>query len=304
MKYVSSDDIDRILADSRQKPHIVPGGSACNTIVGIAKLGGFARFVGKLGKDEFGALFSNDLLQNGVEPLLIETSSPTGRVLSIVTPDAQRSMLTCLGASAEMGPDDLMAAHFDKAAIVLLEGYQLFNKELFAAVVQTAREMGASVALDLASFTVVNETKPFLASIIADYVHILLANEDEALAFTGCKEETRALEALSQQADIAVLKLGKNGSLLSHKGRVIKVEPIQADRVIDTTGAGDLWAAGFLYGLVNGLPIEKCGELGSACGCEVCQVVGAFIPEAGWARIKERIEPKTEIAYVRSDIKH
>ncbi|MFH1760493.1 MAG: PfkB family carbohydrate kinase, partial [bacterium] len=152
----------------------------------------------------------------------------------------------------------------------------------------------ALISLDLASFTVVEESKDFLEKIVDDYVDILIANEDEAFAFTGQSDELQALDALSERAEIAILKLGERGSYICRKGKRFRVEPKGSGSAIDTTGAGDLWAAGFLFGFVNGFPLENCGELGSACGYEVCQVVGANIPDEGWQRIKELLKKYPE----------
>lgn len=290
MLLVSNDIIETTLSRTTKKPSIVPGGSACNTIVGIGRLGGAARFVGKLGEDDLGKFFEKDLEKNNVEPFLFTSPSPTGRVLSIITPDAQRSMFTCLGAASETKPEEITENCFNGAAVVHIEGYLLFNRELIRAALLSAKAAGALVSLDLASFTVVEESKEFLEKLVDDYVDILIANEDEAFAFTGHKDELQALAALSKRADIAVLKLGKNGSYISRKEEIIRVAPKGNGFAVDTTGAGDLWAAGFLFGLVNGYPLEKCGEIGSACGYEVCQVVGANIPEEGWERIKEIIK--------------
>jgi sugar/nucleoside kinase (ribokinase family) len=278
--------IEKTLAGIAQQPAIVPGGSACNTIVGIGKLGGKARFVGKCGQGEMGNFFEKALMQNHVTPVLIRSSTPTGRVLSLITPDAQRSMFTFLGAASEMQPGELLQCEFQDAAIVHLEGYLVFNKALIFSALEQAKKAGALVSLDLASFTVVEESKEILTELIERYVDILIANEDEATVFTGHRDEKKAIETLSKSADIAVLKIGKGGSYIASSGKIIKVAPLGDGSAVDTTGAGDLWAAGFLFGLINGYSLEKCGLLGSACGYEVCQGVGAAISEAGWARIK------------------
>lgn len=288
MTLVENDVIENTLSMATKKTSVVPGGSACNTMVGIGRLGGAARFVGKLGEDKLGELFENDLRENNVEPHLFLSRTPTGRVLSIITPDAQRSMFTCLGAASETKPEEISQKCFKNAAVVHIEGYLLFNRDLILAALNKAKAAGALVSLDLASFNVVEESKDFLDKIVDDYVDILIANEDEAFAFTGQKDELKAIDALSKRAEIAVLKLGERGSYICRKkGEKIRIEPKGDGFAVDTTGAGDLWAAGFLYGLVNGYPLEKCGELGSACGYEVCQVVGANIPEEGWERIKK-----------------
>jgi sugar/nucleoside kinase (ribokinase family) len=289
MELVDHSFIEKMLAGLDQPPRQVPGGSACNTIVGIANLGGQARFVGKLCHDDFGRFFESDLKSNGVAAVLFESSIPTGRVFNIITPDAQRSMFTYLGASAEIQPGEITPDCFDRAAIVHIEGYLVFNHDLVLSVVQAARQAGARISLDLASYTVVADNFDFLHTVVDEYVDILIANEDEAVAFTGLKEELQALEQLSAKTEIAVVNIGKRGSYITGSGRTLKVAPAGSGPVVDTTGAGDLWAAGFLYGLVNGFDLNKCGRLASLCGFEVCRVIGADIPEDGWHRIRKTI---------------
>ncbi|MCF8067571.1 MAG: adenosine kinase [Desulfobacterales bacterium] len=264
---------------------IVPGGSACNTAIGVARLGSPSRFVGKLCDDDFGEIFRNGLNKNGVSPLLLDSPLPTGRVLSVITPDAQRSMLTYLGASSETIPGDVTSDWFDNVAIAHIEGYLLFNPDLMMAILKEAKKHGTKISLDLASFTVVESSIDILEKIVDDYVDILIANEDEAEAFTGFKNEDKAIDALSKLADIAVLKVGKRGSYIAHNGKIIRINPKGSGDAVDTTGAGDLWAAGFLHGLVSGKTLEESGEIGSACGYEVCRVIGASIPDEGWKRI-------------------
>jgi sugar/nucleoside kinase (ribokinase family) len=290
MTYVEKEFIEQTLAMSSQQPITVPGGSACNTIVGVGRLGGVARFIGKCGNGELGTFFENDLKRQNVEPALLRSNSPTGRVLSIVTPDAQRSMFTCLGAAAEMLPEDISENLFENAAVVHIEGYLLFNPQLILKVLKTAKASGALVSLDLPSYNVVKESHELLRHIVETSVDILMANEDEAQAYTGQADEARALNDLAEKVDIAILKIGERGSLIAHNNEIVPIRPQGSGHAIDSTGAGDLWAAGFLYGRVNGYPLEKCGALGSACGYEVCQVMGANIPEAGWERIKKLLE--------------
>ena len=290
MTLVEDSFIENTLKSVTGNPHIVSGGSACNTTIGIGKLGGMARFVGKLGDDRLGDIFRSDLKKNNVEPALIGSASPTGRVLTIITPDAERTMFTYLGAAAETTPQDLKAEFFKDAAVVHIEGYLLFNTELILAALKAAKQAGAKVSLDLASYTVVEAARETLDRIVDRYVDILIANEDEARTFTCQEEDSPALNALAQRATIAVLKVGERGSYIAHKGEVIRTEAAGAGGVVDTTGAGDLWAAGFLYGLVNGYPLEHCGQIASACGYEVCRVVGANIPETGWQKIRQMID--------------
>jgi len=292
MVYVDKPVIDATVQKASRPPVLVPGGSACNTMVGIGQLGGRARFVGKCGNGSMGRLFRDDLHKQHVEPMLFESDSPTGRVLSIITPDAQRSMLTYLGASAEAQPREMTAACFQDAAIVHIEGYLLFNRELFTAIIAAAQEAGALISLDLASFNVVEEAKDVLPELVDQYVDILIANEDEALAYTGIKDEAKALAALAEQVDLAVLKVGARGSMVAYAGNNWVVQAHGDGSAMDTTGAGDLWAAGFLYGLVNRMPLAQCGDLGSRCGHAVCQVVGATIPDEQWITIRSAVEER------------
>jgi sugar/nucleoside kinase (ribokinase family) len=290
MTLVDMPVLEKILSQVSTRPRVVPGGSACNTTVGIGRLGGDARFVGKRGSDDTGRFFQDALVDRGVEPLLMTSALPTGRVLSIITPDAQRTMITYLGASADTQPEEITTTCFSDCAIVHMEGYLLFNADLMTASLKAAKRAGALISLDLASFTVVEQSKIILDGIIDQYVDILIANEDEALAYTGVKNEAQALARLTRDVDIAVLKVGPRGSLIQHEDRVCHIPARGSGTAIDTTGAGDLWASGFLFGLVNGFSHEKSGQLASACGYEVCQVVGADIPAEGWMRIKKQLE--------------
>ncbi len=293
MTYVAPTEIDRLITLTTGKTAVVPGGSACNTAMGVGRLGGQARFVGKRGKDDLGRVFETDLLTHGVTPELFVSDDPTGRVLSVVTPDAQRTMFTYLGAAAAMAPEEISPDCFKDAAIVHVEGYLLFNRALMDAVLRAARAAGAKISLDLASFTVVEESRDHLDLMVAEYIDILIANEDEALAFTREKDEAKALEIMSRDVDIAVLKTGARGSLISGGGEVVAIKAMgEGAPAVDTTGAGDLWASGFLYGLVSGMDLEQSGALGSCCGFEVCQLVGAKISDDGWVRIRQTIDLK------------
>jgi len=289
MTMTGAAEIQVMLGRSENRPVIVPGGSACNTILGIGMLGNPARFIGRRGDDVYGSLFEDGVRAHHVEPLLQVSGTPTGHVLSVITPDAQRTMYTYLGASSELNPADITASLFTDTALVHLEGYLLFNHDLMMATLRAAKDAGALVSLDLASFTVVETARALLDEICDGYVDILIANEDEARVFTGFSDENTAIGSLSRGMRYAVLKLGRRGSMIAHDGRVVRVNPMGEGHAVDTTGAGDLWASGFLYGIINGLPLDRCGAIGSACGYEVCQVIGAQIPAEGWERIKKII---------------
>ncbi len=287
MTYVDSAFSGTVLKKTDQEAKLVPGGACCNTIVGIGKLDGNVKFIGKHGNDSLGAIFKKGLEESHVNPQLIVSNTPTGKVLSIITPDAQRSMFTYLGASSEIHPNEIDESVFKDAAIIMVEGYLLFNHELIMSVLESAKKSGGLIAMDLASFTVIRENRSILKRIVKDYVDILIANEDEAFEYTGEQNEIEALKKLSSDVKIGVLKVGKKGSLICESGIIYEINPKGNGYALDTTGAGDLWASGFLYGLVNGYSIKKSGEIGSACGHAVCQVVGASIPDSSWETIKK-----------------
>lgn len=283
MVLVEKERIDEILKASPSSAKIVPGGSACNTLVGISALRGKTRMIGKSGRDKMAEVFKSGLETAGVEGVLSTSEKETGRVLSIVTPDAQRTMFTFLGASEQLSPADIKSRCFNDASIVHLEGYLLFNVPVVDAIIKKVHDVQARLCLDLASFQVVEATRNYLQEILRSQVNILIANEDEAKAYTG-KDERESLEILSQFAEIAVVKLGKKGALVARgKERIyVRAEEVNA---LDTTGAGDLWASGFLYGLNNDYSLENSARLGARVASEVVQVMGAVIPPEGWTRI-------------------
>ena len=209
----------------------------------------------------------------------------TGRVLSVVTPDAQRAIFTYLGASSQLVPEDITAEDFSGAEIVLLEGYLLFNRPVVEKIITLAKASGAKLALDFGSYQVVEACRDFLDRILGESVDIVLANEDEAKAYTGMGE-SESLDILSEKVETAVVKVGKDGALLARDKQRFAVDAHLVE-ALDTTGAGDLWASGFLHGLTQGLSLENAAMLGSKVGSEVVQVMGAVIPEAGWRRVHE-----------------
>jgi len=265
-----------------------PGGSACNTAVGLARLGADVTFLGKRGKDTPGLNTEKQLKAWGLKTNLRLGDQPTGQVLSIITPDAQRTMMTCLGAAATLSPDELSLKDFEGFDLVHLEGYLLFNTPFFDRAVELAKAAGCKISLDLSSFEVVGIFKEKLARVLPESIDLIIANEDEAKAYTQ-KDPQASLEIFAQMAEMAVVKLGKDGALLARgKERVrVKAEVVKA---VDTTGAGDLWASGYLYGLSRGWSLEKSGALAAKTGAAVVQIVGAVIPDEAWRKILSGVE--------------
>lgn len=238
--------------------------------------------MGRLGRDERGDFFRNALLQSGVEGELIFSDEPTGTVLSVITPDAQRSMFTSLGASAGLVPSDLRPDLFRGFDLLYLEGYLAPNEGFFREVYRLAQLVNTPVSLDLASFQTVQAAHALFDEMLP-LTTILIANEDEARAFTG-KEPGEALEELARRTPIAVVKLGKEGALIARGGERVRVKAKKV-QAIDTTGAGDLWASGFLTGWLKGDSLATAGELGARCAAEVVQRVGAHLPPSVWSKI-------------------
>jgi sugar/nucleoside kinase (ribokinase family) len=265
---------------------IRPGGSASNTMIGLSKLGGEARFICKVGNDDLGDIYSLNLYRSGVNGFIRKGATATGRVLSAVTPDAQRTMFTYLGASAELLTTEIDEKPFTGASILYLEGYLAYNPSILLHCVNIAKEIGLEVVFDCGSFGVVQDCRFVLDQLIKERkIDILIANEDEGKALTTV-EECLACTEMAKMAKVSVVKLGKKGSLISDGNDVMHVDTPEV-KAIDTTGAGDLWASGFLYGYSNGWPLDKCGKLASAVAAEVVQVMGPLIPDDRYKKLKE-----------------
>ncbi|TLX76910.1 adenosine kinase [Labilibacter sediminis] len=264
------------------------GGSAANTIHGLSCLGVPTGFFGKVGKDNLGNFFKKDMSENNIEPKLLESSNDSGKAISLISPDSERTFATYLGAAVELSPDDIMEDLFHGYTHFHIEGYLVYNQPLIEKALKCAKEAKLIVSLDLASFNVVEDNHAFLKDMVAKYVDILFANEEEAKAFTN-KEHKDALNAMAEDCNIAVLKLGKEGSLIKHFETTFEVGVIPANS-IDTTGAGDLYAAGFLYGLVNFMSLDKCGEIGALLSGNVIEVVGPKMNADRWKNIHTKLE--------------
>ena len=273
---------------SEISPKMATGGSASNTINGITRLGAAAGFVGKIGKDEVGEFFRNDMLNNGVVPHLLYSETPSGQCTVLVSADGERTLCTFLGAACELDAKDLTPEMFVGFDIFHIEGYLVQNHELIRTAVKMAKEAGLQVSVDLASYNVVEENLDFLNEIVRDYIDIVFANEEEARAFTG-KEPEQALIHIADHCDIAVVKIGKEGSFIKSGSESVLVKPRLAN-CIDTTGAGDLYAAGFLYGLANGYSLDICGKIGSLVSGNVVEVLGAKMTDEVWKQIHAEIQ--------------
>ncbi len=267
---------------------LTSGGSSANTIHGLAKLGIRTGFIGKAGTDTHGEFFRKDMQQAGIEARVPSGGAPTGRAITLVSPDSERTFATFLGSAIELNKEDLDHSFIRNFSLFHIEGYLVQNHELVEAAFRLARELNLKSSLDLASYNVVDANKKFLKDIVTQYVDYLFANEEEARTFTG-KSPDLAVQEIAGMCDIAIVKTGKNGSLIQQGNKKYVVGAIDAD-CIDTTGAGDLYASGFLYGLIRGLPLDKCGALGSLLAGKVIEVLGAKMPPETWEEISARKE--------------
>ena len=267
-------------------PTRAPGGSAANTMVGAAHLGLKTGFLTKVGADEAVDYYRAAAASAGVDvsPFKVSQQTPTGCCLSLITPDSQRTMRTFPGASATLTAEDVGLADFEGYSHAHLEGYLLFDEPLFLHLLTSARAAGCCIALDLAAREVVLAARPRLPQLLERYVDIVFANEDEAAAFSGQGSELAALGKLAGLCEIAVVKLGARGALVQRGKEVAQIEAPSV-RAVDSTGAGDLWAAGFLCGLLNGASLSQAGQIGAALGAAVVQVTGAVLPEDTWVQL-------------------
>lgn len=263
------------------------GGSAANAIHGLANLGAETGYIGKVGSDEFGEFFSSDMRENNIEPILLRSKTDTGRAIALISPDSERTFATYLGAAVELTENDLNAEQFKGYQYLHIEGYLVQNHALMNKAAQLAKANNMKISIDMASYNVVTDNLDFFKKYVKDYVDIIFANEEEAKAFTG-KEPEEALNEIAEYCEIAVVKIGKNGSLVKNKGKIYNIEPFKANSV-DTTGAGDLYASGFLFGLVNNMPMEKCGSIGSLCASKVIEFIGSKMELKTWEHIKKNI---------------
>lgn len=261
------------------------GGSAGNTIRAMARLGCNVGFIGKVGQDTTGDFFVQALENLGVEPFIFRGRERSGKCVSLISPDGERTMVTHLGAALELSAEEIVPEIFRAYDCLYVEGYLVQDHTLIEKAAKTAKECGLQVAIDLASFNIVEENLEFLRRLVREYVDILFANEDEAKTFTGEAEPLNALQAISEICRLSIVKIGTKGALIKNGGEVVHVGIMAAAKRVDTTGAGDFYAAGFLAGLCDGLSLRQCGTIGAITAGKVIEVVGTTFGEEGWEDI-------------------
>lgn len=290
MQHVDMETGDKIW--SALKPlgvHYVAGGSAANTITCTSIFGMQSSFIGKIGDDELGLLFKSDQEQYGIKTRLLTGSHSSGRSMVFVSGgNAERTFAVYLGAALDLVPEDLNPEWFEGNDYFHIEGYLVQNQELIRRAVELAHVAGCIISIDMASYNVVESNDAFLHDIVEKYVNIVFANETEARAFTKMRDPRASLQAISELCDIAVVKVGKDGSWVRSGAEEHYIEPWPAE-TIDATGAGDTYAAGFLYAHSLGMPLEVCGQVGSIIAAKVVEVIGTKVDVPRWRDAKLQI---------------
>ncbi len=263
------------------------GGSAANTIKGLAALGVSTGYIGSVGNDDLGRFFEEDLTKYKIRPHLISRTTNTGKAIAFITPDSERTFATYLGAAASLTADDLNDEMFQGYQLIHIEGYLMQNYDLVRKAITLSKKWGLKISFDLASYNVVEAHLDFLKEIMKGGIDIIFANEEEAKAYTQLNP-LDAVHALAAECEIAIVKIGKDGSYVKTKDTFHQISVVSSNP-IDTTGAGDLYAAGFLFGLSQNYSLDRCGKIGSILSGKVIEDFGAGIKADDWPEILHAI---------------
>ncbi|MBF0951236.1 MAG: adenosine kinase [Alloprevotella tannerae] len=261
------------------------GGSACNTILALGRLGMSPGVVGKIGDDDNGRFFEESCRRNGIWSNLLRSEKATGVASTFISPDGQRTFGTYLGAAAEMCAEEIDEALLEAYDYVYIEGYLVQNHDLLRRIVAAAKAKATPICLDLASYNIVADEIAFFTELLPN-VDILFANQQEAEAFTGESDPEAALLKLGDICRTVVVKTGGAGARAKRGTEVVNVPARPVQQVLDTTGAGDFFAAGFLYGLSNGCELAECVYKGTVLAAYVIEVAGTHLPEETWDAIR------------------
>ena len=295
MQHVDMETGDKIWQALKQLGvKYVAGGSAANTITCTSIFGMPSSFIGKIGDDELGLLFKSDQEQYGVNTMLLKSEHSSGRSMVFVSGgNAERTFAVYLGAALDLVPEDLKPEYFEGHDYFHIEGYLVQNQALIRKAVELAHDAGCIISLDMASYNVVESNNAFLHDIIDRYVDIVFANETEAKAFTKLPDPKKSLEEISTHCKIAVVKVGKDGSWVRSGDEEYQIPAWPAEPV-DATGAGDTYAAGFLYAHSLGMPLKVCGEIGSIIAAKVVEVIGTKMDVNRWKEADKQISQLIE----------
>ena len=276
-------------------PKKATGGSAGNTILALANLGTKPGFIGKVGKDEMGIFYAENCKKTGIEAQLTTCETHTGVANTFISKDGERTFGTYLGAAAMMQACEITPEMFKGYDLLHIEGYLVQNHELIEKICQTAKQEGLTQSIDLASYNVIQADHPFFRHLVEDYIDIVFANEEECAAFTGTTDPNEGLRGIAQLCKLAIVKLGSKGAMAmwgasSDQYGKEAFAPAQKVSVVDTTAAGDFFAAGFLYSLCKGDSLETCLQSGTLLSSKVIQVIGTRLSDETWKEIRSSIK--------------
>ncbi|MDO9231462.1 MAG: adenosine kinase [bacterium] len=279
MNLISKAESENIFQQFKNiKLELTPGGSVSNTLSGANLLGSRVSFLGLVGQDEHGKKYQEKIEAEGVAShLCFHDNGMTGHAIVFVTPDGERTMATHLGASVNFNKNHIQEKEIKRAKILHIEAYQLENSVSRQAIfhaVEIAKKNDVLVSLDLSDTQLIRRNKKLFASIVKEHIDIVFANEEEATAFSGKKNSRKALHEIAKNCRIAIVKLGENGSLIEEDGKIFEISPCPA-KVINTNGAGDMYAAGILHGLINNLDLGEAGKIASRVSALVVASSGA-----------------------------
>lgn len=291
MVLVDHDEMQRILGLLDGDPAYATGGSAANATFNAARLGLRATFLGKLGNDDLARIYRHAFEQAGVDGSRFKRGAqPNARCLALVTPDAQRTLRTHLGAAMTLAPAEVTPTDFHGCRHAHIEGYLVFNRSLADAVIASARAAGCTTSLDLSSFEVVHASRDWLFNQFSRGIDVVFANEDEirALFEDQVSDFATLARKLAGHGVLAAVKVGKDGAWIARGTELHRIAPVAVADVIDTNGAGDAWAAGFLFGHLRGWSLPACGNLASLLGAETVMHMGPIIPDTHWLVLQPR----------------
>jgi sugar/nucleoside kinase (ribokinase family) len=293
MLLVDDPEMERLVSLLGVTPSSTTGGSAANATLSAARLGLRTAFVGKLGNDATATAYRDRFDALGVDTGRFKSGClPNARCLALVTPDAERTMRTSLGAAMTLAPGEISARDFAGCRHAHIEGYLVFNRALCGAVLDAARAAGCTVSLDLPSFEMIAGSRDWLISRLRRGIDVVFANEDEIKAlFPGHPGGAGELAAeLASHGVVAAVKIGREGAWIARGGETFRIQPVPVPDARDTNGAGDAWAAGFLFGYLRDRPLPVCGALGSLMGAETVRHLGPHIPDALWPDLRARVD--------------
>ena len=277
MRLVDVSESQKILTEVKDKAKtIMPGGSGCNTMIGIANLGGKAVFSNVVGNDDYGRIFEDKLTKLGVVSNLKKKEGMTGSSVILITPDSERTMNTCLGVCRLFGKEDVNEKELINSKIFHTTGYLIDTApEAGYHALELAKKHSLKISFDMSDPFLIKAKKEELRKILENYADIVFLNEEEARLFTG-KQPEEAIKEIQKLCRTVIIKLGAEGSLISHENKISRIPAFKVN-AIDTTGAGDMYAAGFLFGITNGYSIEQSGKIASFAASKVVEVIGARI---------------------------